>query len=312
MYSVSLLAASVGEQLLEEVLSKSDLGIKIAAGAIAGLLVTLLGFLTRKIWRWLKGIINAQSRVNRARRAVALDGPGLWLVRPIKPPRNYAQLIRSKPVLSIANLKGGVGKTTVALNLAAHFAEEGKRVLVVDLDYQGSLSSMALDKSERDLVAGNASRAELAISGNRTARDIVNMGQTVRAAHRLKIIPSYYSLAGTENRLLIEWLIKDQKRDIRYFLAEFVLSDAVQQDFDLVIFDAPPRITTGFVQAMCASTHVLIPTILDPLSGEAVGSFIDQLVIGKELWPHLQFAGVLGTMTHYNIAQRSSELRTRL
>jgi hypothetical protein len=89
----------------------------------------------------------------------------------------------------------------------------------------------------------------------------------------------------------------DSKSDIRYHLADILLSDEVQRRYDRIIIDAPPRLTTAHVQALSASTHVLIPTVLDQLSGEAVGSFVDQLVINAKLWPHLKVLGVVGSMT---------------
>jgi chromosome partitioning protein len=79
----------------------------------------------------------------------------------------------------------------------------------------------------------------------------------------------------------------------------------VQADFDLVIIDAPPRLTTGHVQAMCASTHVLIPTILDSLSGDAVARYVDQIAThklgpegdaGVAICPQIAPLGVVCTM----------------
>jgi len=71
----------------------------------------------------------------------------------------------------------------------------------------------------------------------------------------------------------------------------------IQRSFDRIIIDAPPRLTTAAVQALCAATHVLIPTVLDELSTEAVGAFADQLRIHQPLWPRLRLVGVVGTMT---------------
>jgi cellulose biosynthesis protein BcsQ len=75
------------------------------------------------------------------------------------------------------------------------------------------------------------------------------------------------------------------------------LSDSIAKHFDVVLIDAPPRLTTASIQALCASTHVLIPTVLDPLSADAVGYFGQQLKAHEELWPHLRVMGIVGTMT---------------
>jgi chromosome partitioning protein len=98
--------------------------------------------------------------------------------------------------------------------------------------------------------------------------------------------------------LLVEWLTaEDPKADVRYNLATILHSGVVREHFDLVIIDAPPRLTTGCVQALCAGSHVLIPTVLDHLSGEAVGTFVDQLKTLKPICPFLNPIGVVGNMT---------------
>jgi len=105
---------------------------------------------------------------------------------------------------------------------------------------------------------------------------------------------------------MIRWLIGDEKTDIRYRLAYTLLSDAVLNNFDVILIDAPPRLTTASMQALCASTHVLIPTILDPLSADdPVGYFGRQLKAHEELWPQLKVMGVIGTLT--NLPQRAQE-----
>jgi cellulose biosynthesis protein BcsQ len=117
---------------------------------------------------------------------------------------------------------------------------------------------------------------------------------------RLKLITSDYDLANADARIPVEWLIKCQPRrsrgllhsignlfflrlfqrnDIRYTLAELLHSNAVRDNFHLVIIDSPPRITTGGIQALCAGSHVLIPTKLDMGSARAAV----QLVRGREV-----------------------------
>ena len=64
---------------------------------------------------------------------------------------------------------------------------------------------------------------------------------------------------------------------MRYLLAEALLDSHVQRDFDMIIIDSPPRLTTSHIQALCASTHILIPTILDRLAGDAVARYVDQV-----------------------------------
>jgi cellulose biosynthesis protein BcsQ len=252
--------------------------------------------------------------IQRARNAVSPIGPGLWLAIDPCPPLNYRDIRSSIPIYTVANLKGGVGKTTIATGLAAHFANpfgtQGRRrerVLLLDLDFQGSLSSMALTTADRIPQNRNISRATELISGDCDGTALIGMHQRVKGLDNLPnghlvelyAIPAYYDLAQAENRLLVEWLVGDGTRDIRYHLAELLLSDEVQRRYDRIIIDAPPRLTTAHVQALSASTHVLIPTVLDQLSGEAVGSFVEQLITHAKLWPYLKIIGVVGSMTEW-------------
>jgi chromosome partitioning protein len=247
--------------------------------------------------------------IKRAREALAITGPGMWLTTPPIFPANYHVVKSSIPIYTVANLKGGVGKTTIATGLAAYFVNpfaapdrERERVLLIDLDFQGSLSSMALTTDERIPQNGQLSRATSLLSGRYKGADLIHMHQRVKGllpngGAQFYAIPAYYDLAQAENRLMIEWLLSDSTRDMRYNLAEVLFSDEVQERYDRIIIDAPPRLTTAHVQALAASTHVLIPTVLDQLSGEAVGSFVEQAIVHRSLWPHLKIIGVVGSMT---------------
>jgi cellulose biosynthesis protein BcsQ len=91
-------------------------------------------------------------------------------------------------------------------------------------------------------------------------------------------------------------------RDVRYTLAEVLHSSSVQDAFDVVIIDCPPRLTTSEIQAFCASSHLLIPTIFDRTSAEAVISLCEQIEILKAagICPYLKYLGVVGTMWNDN------------
>jgi chromosome partitioning protein len=126
----------------------------------------------------------------------------------------------------------------------------------------------------------------------------------------LEGIAAFYDLAETEDRLRVLWAIADEKRDIRYFLYELLHNDALRSRFSMIFIDAPPRLTTACVQALAASTHLLIPTILDELSAEAVAYFGRQLLRYEVLWPHLQILGILGTMVEHKQTHQQPALRT--
>jgi chromosome partitioning protein len=250
------------------------------------------------------------------------EGKGVWTTAPITPPKNYKNSVLGSHILAIANLKGGVGKTTIAANVAAHLAHDPrwqKNVLLVDLDYQGSLSSMAFPDDQSWLPPKGAdSVATRALSGELEPSIFLQACKAINEEHRLKVVTSHYDLAQADNRLLVEWLLNKRAKDtrsfvrvcadllsghsyqaneMRYNLAKLLHSEAVRDNFDLVIIDCPPRLTAGTIQALCASSHLLIPTLLDRPSGESVVSFCDQIETMKAagLCPHLQYVGVVAS-----------------
>jgi len=277
------------------------IGIKTLADLMAVIFGPIVAVYLYKLWRWLRSSRIAEQRVRRAVGAVAKDdgpygkieGKGIWLTEPIRRPNGYAGwFARGLPILVIANLKGGVGKTTIAANLAGYFARDrGKRVLLIDLDFQGSLSSMVLRDEQRLPKEWQDSKAARLISGDKDANWPSDVATQVPGIN-VWAIPAYYDVAQAENRLLIEWLTaEDTAADIRYNLATILHSGVARQHFDMVILDAPPRLTTGCVQTLCAGSHLLIPTVLDRLSAEAVGTFVDQLRTLKPVCPFLKLVG---------------------
>ena len=147
----------------------------------------------------------------------------------------------------------------------------------------------------------------------------------------LKVVTAYYDLAQADNRVMVEWLLRPRQKpprslrhaladliigrlfratDVRYTLAEMLHSSAMRSAFDLVIIDCPPRLTTSEMQAFCAATHLLIPTIFDRPSAEAVVSLANQIetLKGEGICPHLQYVGVVGTKWKANFNAQQAEL----
>jgi cellulose biosynthesis protein BcsQ len=224
----------------------------------------------------------------------------LWTSFPSAPPfTDYvARVANSLPIITIANLKGGVGKTTVAANLAACLDRRfGQRVLLIDLDYQGSLTTMMrshLGQVDRrslvnDLLSGHADFGTLFRVSSTLAPDL----------SKSRIVPAFYELARYEDRVMIEWVLQETDDDVRYRLARVLLSNEIRSQFDLILLDAPPRLTTGTINALCASNYLVVPTIFNMLSAETVGNFLQtvkQLLL-LDLNPQLKVLGVLETLT---------------
>lgn len=316
------LCAQIPEQVLRAACDKIVADPTALLGAIlAALIIAAVKPIRRWVWGVLKSIgfrlstvWTAGGRLDRARQSVAVDGLGPWLTIKRDPPRDYddrmQSAVGSTPVTVCANEKGGVGKTTITCNLAARFAAlKQKPVLVIDLDFQGSGSSMVFAGTRWQPTAGQLSAASLAISGDQArtwlagaARPATWMQnpetptQKLLQVERIEGIAAFHDLAETEDRIKLLWAIGEQKRDIRYFLYELLHDPSLRDKFSMIFIDAPPRLTTSCVQALCASNYLIIPTVLDELSADAVGYFGKQLKRHEELWPHLKVLGIVGSL----------------
>lgn len=245
--------------------------------------------------------IDVQS-VLSLRQELVKDDAEIWRLREPEPlPHLSERLIASGlSVITVGNLKGGVGKTTVTANLAGYFAQRlrpsGKRVLVVDLDYQGSLTATLLQASQKRI---DRSATEYILSGQANGDWLSKVIKEVDAAlPGVDLVPSGYTLAAAEDQLMMRWLLHTTDRDIRFNLAEFLLSPQVQQTYKVVLLDVGPRLTTASISALCASTHLLVPTNLDRLSAETIGSLLNRVSsIKQSLGLPIKLAGILGTMT---------------
>ena len=165
-------------------------------------------------------------------------------------------------IIAIANQKGGVGKTTTSINLAASIAEMGKRVLAIDLDPQGNMTSgLGVDKNEVENTVYELMLDECSI--NESIQDTVVKG--------LRLIPSNVNLAGAEIELL-------GINDKEYILKTAV--DYIRDDYDFIVIDCPPSLNMLTVNAMTTADTVLVPINL----------------VQERLNPNLQMEGVVFTM----------------
>lgn len=243
----------------------------------------------------------------------AVSGDGIWMAKPVALPPNYSSnLANSIPIITVANLKGGVGKTTITANLAWYYASLGKRVLLIDLDFQGSLSALTSNPEIR-----TQSVASSLVRGDFDRTKLEQVAWPMQGVANARVLTAYYELARVENQVMVHWLLGHEQRDARYLIAE-VLQDKLlrrslnsSSGFDVVLIDAAPRLTTSTIQCLAASTHLLIPTILDRLSVDAVGYFLRQYFINKDIWPDLKLAGIVGSMTEYNVGKLTNLPRDR-
>jgi chromosome partitioning protein len=126
------------------------------------------------------------------------------------------------------------------------------------------------------------------------------------------VISAKYELATRENRLMIDYLLHEDEDDGRYRLATLLLDKEVSETFDIALIDAPPRLTAGTINALCASTHLLIPTVYDNLSAEAVGTFLNGVqVLKSHLNSRIDLLGVVGTLTYQQAGLNNREQQAK-
>ena len=223
--------------------------------------------------------------------------------KPVDAALRPQKLTNSIPIVTVAAMKGGVGKTTLTANLAAFLDNKGKRVLLIDFDYQGSLSQMVTAAAN---ISVKASVVDSLIDGTATPETILRSARKLSPAlPNTKLLSCYYQFSDTETNVMVNWVCAERlgqkPEEIRFRLESLLHNQDVQSEFDFILIDAPPRFSTGAMNAFCASTHMIIPTVLDSMSAEAAIYFSQDIAsMRQELFPDLELIGVIPSMTYQN------------
>jgi len=200
-------------------------------------------------------------------------------------------------IIAVANLKGGVGKTTLTANLGAALASRGYRVLLVDLDYQQSLTNLCLlpEKAAQVRIIGRWVRH--LFSAPQPPEEVAwqNLTDLIEPV-ALHLLATDERLVDEEERAKMSWLLEPGQRDVRYLFRAAFHSPRFQREFDVILFDCPPRLTTACVNALACSDFVLIPVLLDKTSADAVPRLLKWLnqLRSCHVFPELSQAGVVG------------------
>ena len=182
-------------------------------------------------------------------------------------------------IISIANQKGGVGKTTTSVNLSTLLAKRGKKVLLIDADPQGNATSgVGMDKNVELSVY------DMLISDEVESKDIIQKTEI----KNLYICPSNINLAGAEVELVSmmsrEYRMKEKLEQIK-------------SDFDYIIIDCPPSLGLITLNSFTASNSVLIPVQCEYYALEGLGQLINTInLVKKHLNTELEIEGALLTM----------------
>ena len=176
--------------------------------------------------------------------------------------------------IAIANQKGGVGKTTTAINLSACLAEKGKKVLVIDTDPQGNTTSgFGIDTTIYELILGECSISDCII------KNVIG---------NVAVLPSNVNLAAAE----IE-LIGIEKKE--YILKKEV--DYIRDEYDFIIIDCPPSLNMLTINAMTTADSVLVPIQCEYYALEGLSQLIHTINLVKaRLNPELDMEGTVFTM----------------
>ena len=180
-------------------------------------------------------------------------------------------------IICFANQKGGVGKTTTAVNLGAYLADAGKKVLLIDFDPQGNLSSSVGVKSDSESIYE-------VITGQLAIANIVRKSPV----ENMFVVPSNINLTGASVEL-----IEQAKRE--FFLKNAV--DQIKNDWDFIFIDCPPSLGLLTINGLSAAEQVIIPLQCEYFALEGLSLLLQTIRrVQQSLNPDLGIGGILFTM----------------
>ena len=207
---------------------------------------------------------------------------------------------RRMPIISVLNLKGGVGKTTLTANLGAALSRRGWRVLLIDLDLQGSLTNLFLQDEEQKVFEDRRGMIGDFFSRSFDAEfpNLLDYTRPILASTGSAIVPTVDTLAYAETNLTMRWLLREGNRDPRFILRKELHLKRISNAFDIVLLDCPPLINVSCVNALAASDSILIPVLPSKAATDRVPVLLRRLrQIQEHGNHHLKVMGVVANRT---------------
>ena len=182
-------------------------------------------------------------------------------------------------ILAVSNQKGGVGKSTTAINVADCMAAKGEKVLVVDMDPQGNTTSgLGINKSDVEISVYDV------LSGEKEVKDAI----LPTAFEKLFVLPATEDLAGAEIELMDE---ENREKRLKDALS------AVKKSYDRIIIDCPPSLSLLTINSLCAADSVLIPIQCEYYALEGLSQMLNTIELIKDrLNSKLKVEGIVFTM----------------